>query len=141
MLGLAAVVGVAIDPRSQRDDWRGAVAALGRSSEQRLIAATPASALAPLRYYIPGARPLTEPAVGTREIDYIAMAERSPGQRPKPPRPAAPPLIAGFEFEAGTHAETFTVLRLRAGAPAPIAQSTLAAGLNGEGPLLVSFTR
>jgi 4-amino-4-deoxy-L-arabinose transferase-like glycosyltransferase len=141
VLGVAAVIGVAIDPRSQRDDWRGAVAALGRFPEQRLIAATPASALAPLRYYLPGARPLTEPAVGTREIDYVAMAERTPGERPKPPRPAAPPPIAGFELEAGARAETFTVLRLRAGALVPIAQSTLGAGLNGRAPLLVVFTR
>ncbi len=141
VLGLAAVVGVAIDPRSQRDDWRGAVATLGTSSEQRLIAATPPSGLVPLRYYLPGARPLTEPAIAMEEIDYIAMAERSPGERPKPPRPAAPPLIDGFELVAGARGETFTVLRLRADAPAPIAQSTVAAGLNGRSPVLVVYTR
>jgi len=141
VLGLAAVVGVAIDPRSQRDDWRGAVATLGTASGQRLIAATPASGLAPLRYYLPGARALTEPAIAMREIDYIGMAERKPGERPKPPRPAAPPEVDGFELVAGARAETFTVLRIRADAPAPIARSTVGTGLDGTVPVLVVFTR
>ena len=141
VLGLAAVVGVALDPRSQRDDWRGAVAALGRTPGQRLLVATPASALAPLRYYLPGARPLTEVAIATQELDYIAMAERTPGERPKPPRPPAPPEIFGYALIAGARAETFTVLRLRAAAPAPIAAGGVARGLNNKPPLLVVFTR
>jgi mannosyltransferase len=141
VLGLATVIGVAIDPRSQRDDWRGAVASLGTAPEQRLVAATPASALAPLRYYLPGARRLTEPAIAMREVDYIGMAERRPGERPKPPRPAAPPVIDGFLLVAGARAETFTVLRLRAPTPAPIAESTVAVGLDGRPPVFVVFRR
>ena len=141
VLGVATVVGVAIDPRSQRDDWRGAVAALDTAPEERLIAASPGSALAPLRYYLPDARLLTDPAILTREIDYVAMAERSPGERPKPPRPAAPPQVDGFELAAGVRGETFTVLRIRADEPAPIAPSTVATGLDGRPPVLVVFTR
>ena len=142
VLGVAAIVGVAIDPRSQRDDWRGAVASLGRAPGQRLIVATPASGLAPLRYYLPGARPLTEAAILTPEVDYIALSERSPGERPDPPRPAAPPQLPPYALLAGVREQTFrTVLRMRAQAPQPLPRTTVGAGLDGKAPLLVLFTR
>jgi hypothetical protein len=141
VLGLAAVAGVALDPRSQRDDWRGAVRALGTAPGERLIAATPASALAPLRYYMPGAREVTEPTITTAEVDFIALSERSPGERPDPPRPATPPQIPPYALVAGDRAETFTVLRLRAPAPQALPTTTLATGLDGKVPVLVAFTR
>jgi len=140
VLGLATIVGVALDPRSRRDDWRGAVAALGAAPGERVIVASPASALAPLRYYLPGVRPLTAPAT-TSEVDYVALAERSPGERPGPPRPKAVPQVAGFALAGGTRAETFTVLRLTAAAPQPLQRAALPAGLDGKPPLLLVFTR
>ena len=141
VLGLVTVIGVVLDPRSQRDDWRGAVEALGSAPGERLIVATPPSALAPLRYYLPGARQLTEAAILTPEVDYIALSERSPGERPKPPRPAAPPQLPPYELIAGARADTFTVLRMRAAAPQPLPSTTVATGLDGKAPLLVVFTR
>lgn len=141
VLGVVTIVGVAIDPRSQRDDWRGAVAALGTAPGERVIVASPASALAPLRYYLPGVRPLTGPAATTGEIDYVALAERSPGERPGPPRPKAPPQVAGFALVGGARAETFTVLRLGAAAPQAVQRTAVPAGLDGKPPLVLVFTR
>jgi mannosyltransferase len=142
VLGLAAVVGVALDPRSQRDDWRGAVRALGSAPGERLIVATPATALAPLRYYLPGSRPLVAPFTATNEIDYLGLSERSPGERPAPPRPAKAPMpVSGFELVAGVRAETFTVLRLRAPTVLALARTAVAAGLDGRGPILVVYKR
>ncbi|MEA2218757.1 MAG: mannosyltransferase [Solirubrobacteraceae bacterium] len=142
VLGVVAVVGVALDPRSQRDDWRGAVRALGSAPGERLIVASPASAPAPLRYYLPAARPLAGPAALTSEIDYVALSERRPGQRPAPPRPAQPPIPApGFALVAGARTETFTVLRLRAAAPQAVPRTAVAAGLDGKPPALLVYTR
>jgi 4-amino-4-deoxy-L-arabinose transferase-like glycosyltransferase len=141
-LGLAAVIGVALDPRSQRDDWRGAVRALGTTPGQRIIVASPASALAPLRYYLPGIRPLTEAAIATAEIDYVALSERSPGERPKPPRPrAAPTPVPGFPLIARREADTFTVLRLRAATTLPIPRTAVLVGLDGRADAVLVGTR
>jgi 4-amino-4-deoxy-L-arabinose transferase-like glycosyltransferase len=141
-LGLATVVGVALDPRSQRDDWRGAVRALGTAPGQRILVASPASALAPVRYYLPDARPLTEPAIATAEIDYLAVPERSPGERAAPPRPPAAPMPApGFALTARREAETFTVLRLRAATTLPIPRTAVVVGLDGRPGAVLVATR
>jgi mannosyltransferase len=116
--GAVAVVGVARDPQLQRDDWREAVAALGPITAPRLIVATPGSALVPLRYYLPRLRRARPPQLRTAEIDYIALPERRPGTRPKPPRPAAPVAPGpGYALAGRTDGATFTVLRWRAPAP------------------------
>jgi mannosyltransferase len=142
LLGLIAVVGVALEPRSQRDDWRGAVRALGHEPGERVIVATPASALAPLRYYLPGTRPLTEPAVLTSEVDYIALSERSPGERPDPPRPKQTPDPAPALGLAGeARSDTFTVLRLRATPPIAVSREVVAVGLDGKGAAVLVGTR
>ncbi len=142
LLGLTAVVGVALDPRSQRDDWRGAVRALGTVPGPRILVASPASALPPLRYYLPGAQPLTQGAVATAEIDYIALSERSPGERPNPPRPRDPPMPApGFALNARREADTFTVLRLRAATTLPIPKTAVVLGLDGKAGAVLVATR
>ena len=133
LLGLLAVAGVAADPGSRRDDWRGAVRALGHADGDRVVVATPASALAPLRYYLPSARPLDVPGALTAEIDYLALSERRPGQRAAPPRPPTPPApAAGFAPSGGEEGETFTVVRLRAATPQPVALGAVGTGLDGK---------
>ena len=130
--GTIAVVGVARSPQLQRDDWRAAVAALGPVTAPRLIVATPGSALVPLRYYLPRLRRARPPQLQTAEIDYIALPERRPGKRAKPPRPAAPAAPGpGYALAGRTDGETFTVLRWRA--PAPRAEPvTPRPGLDGQ---------
>jgi mannosyltransferase len=133
VLGLVAVVGVDTDARLQRDDWRGAVHALAHASGDRLVVASPASALAPLGYYLPSARGLAAPAALTTEIDYLALAERSPGARRAPPHPPLAPAPApGFVLAGRTDAKTFTVLRLRAAAPRTVPRAALSTGLDGR---------
>jgi hypothetical protein len=136
-VGVGVAIGVASDPALQRDDWRGAARALGRSDAPRVITATPPAALVPLRYYQPGLRAQREPQTTTAEVDYVALASGYPHQRLAPPRPAQVPAPApGFALAGSTQAETFTVLRLRAPAPRPVALLALATGLDG-GPAAV----
>jgi mannosyltransferase len=133
VLGIVTVAGVAADRELQRDDWRGAVRALGHAPGERLVVATPASALAPLRYYLPSVRKLATPATLTAEIDYVALPRRDPGERPKPPRPRRVPTpVQEFTLAGRSDGETFTVLRLRAHAPVAVAGATVATGLDGR---------
>ena len=118
VLGLVAVIGVDVDPASRRDDWRGAVRALGHAPGLRIVVASPASGAVALEYYLPHARPLAVSGAAAQEIDYLAIGERRPGERPRPPRPpTAPAPVPGFVLAGRTEATTFTVLRLRAAAP------------------------
>ena len=118
LAGTIVVVDVARSPQLQRDDWREAVASLGPITAPRLIVATPGSALVPLRYYLPRLQRAQPPRLETAEIDELALPERRPGKRAKPPRPAAPVAPAtGYALAGRTDGETFTVLRWRAPAP------------------------
>jgi 4-amino-4-deoxy-L-arabinose transferase-like glycosyltransferase len=135
--GLVTVASVARDPKLQRDDWRGAARALGTIAEPRLIVAND-GAFNALRYYLPDLRMAAPPAFTTAEIDYLALPVRLPGERPAPPRPAAPPApAAGYTLAGRTDGETYTVLRWRAPAPRaePIAPSP---GLDGKPAALLT---
>jgi hypothetical protein len=92
----------------------------------------------PLRYYLPRLRRAQPPRVQTAEIDYVALPERRPGKRGKPPRPAAPVAPGpGYALAGRTDGETFTVLRWRA--PAPRAEPvTRRPGLDGTTGALLS---
>jgi mannosyltransferase len=137
--GAIAVIGVARSPQLQRDDWRAAVAALGPITAPRLIVATPGSALVPLHYYLPRLRRARPPAVQTAEIDVLALPERRPGKRAKPPRPAAPVAPGpGYALAGRTDGETFTVLRWRT--PAARAEAVVPhPGLDGTSAALLSI--
>jgi hypothetical protein len=128
---LVAVVGVAVDPALQRDDWRDAARALGPRDGERVIVSTP-GALVPLRYYLPGLRPLDAPAT-TAEVDYLGLAMHRGGSRSAPPRPRDNPLPApGFAVAKRLETPSFTVVAMRAPAPQPVVPGALAVGLDGR---------
>jgi mannosyltransferase len=131
-LGLVAVLGVAEDPAYQRDDWRGAADAIGRTAPgDRVIVAAPGS-LAALRYYLPGLRPLRAPFTPTTEVDYVVLAARTGGGRAQPARPTANPEPGtGFTVAGRTEARTFTAIRMRPPAPQPLLAGNLITGLDG----------
>ncbi|MDQ3677593.1 MAG: glycosyltransferase family 39 protein [Actinomycetota bacterium] len=132
--GLVAVVGVASEPTMQRDNWRGAVRALGPIDDVRVVSA-PNGALVPLRYYLPHVHPTDQPQVRTAEIDYLALAPRVSGRadgRSKPPRPRTPPRpTPRFKLADRTFAETFTVLRLQAPGQETVPAANVARDLRG----------
>jgi hypothetical protein len=131
-LALVAVVGVAVDPALQRDDWRGAARALGTAEGERVIVGAPGS-LVPLRYYLPGLRPLGATPATAVEVDYVGLAMHLGGSRSTPPRPRGNPLPGpGFVVAKRLETATFTVVRMRAPAPQPVAPGALATGLDGR---------
>jgi hypothetical protein len=138
-LALVAVVGVAVDPAFQRDDWRGAARALGAAGRQRVVVAMP-GALVPLRYYLPGLRRLgATPPTTTAEVDYVGVAMHRGGSRSAPPRPRGNPLPApGFVVAKRLESSTFTVIQMQARAPEPVAPGMLAVGLDGRPAVALS---
>ena len=114
VLGTGAVIRVNTDVASQRDDWRGAVAALGSAQLPRAIVATPLQGRLPLALYLHHVQPLLGATADVAEIDLIGMAKRATGERPHPPAPTpvAPP--AGFTLIAIDRTAQYTVARYRA---------------------------
>jgi hypothetical protein len=113
-VGLAVTLGVDLNARYQRDDWRGvarAVPAVGLSA----IEVTPSSGRLALEYYLPGARPLGPAGASVASVEVIALGARGVGAAVQaPPLPDPLPVLAGFGPPvASTHA-TYTVLRYAA---------------------------
>ncbi len=135
--GLVAILGVDVDPAYQRDDWRGAAHALGTPAGERIIVTAP-GALEPLRYYLTRLQQISAAPPSTTEVDYVAVALHRGGGRGTPPRPDGNPVPGpGFVLAGRTDAKAFTVLRLRAPAPAPIDPQMLASGLDGRPAVLL----
>jgi 4-amino-4-deoxy-L-arabinose transferase-like glycosyltransferase len=115
---LAAVVEVAANPEFQRDDWRAAARALGPPTVPRALVVRPLNGLVPLSLYAPRLRGFRGRGVArVAEVDLLAVAERRAGQTPRPPRPPTP-RVPGFRLALRLDRPTFTLIRLRAPAPA-----------------------
>ncbi len=132
-LALVAVVGVAVTPAFQRDDWRGAASALGpRPAGERIVVTAP-GALVPLRYYLPRLRPFGSRPVTSAQIDYLALAPRRGSGRGTPPRPPSDRLLLpGFAVDGRREGETFTVVRTTARRPQPVLAGQLSEGLDRD---------
>jgi mannosyltransferase len=140
---LGALIGVAIcvafvrqDVRidttaaMQRDDWRGAARALGRSPEPRVIVLGPGWVSPVLGYYLPDLRPMPAPR-STREVDLV-IPYSAAGEAPRPPSGA-------FSVEAELWMQNWRihVVRLRAPEPAQVEPSALTTeGFDGFQPFI-----
>jgi mannosyltransferase len=121
---LAATIAVDANPEFQRDDWRGAARALGPATVPRALVVTPLNGLVPLSLYTPHLERFRGAGAPVREVDLLAVAERRPGQTPRPPRPPTPP-IPGFRLVTRLDRPTFTLIRLRGPVPAAFSLARL----------------
>jgi hypothetical protein len=127
VLGLAAVVGVVVEPNWRRDDWRGSARALGPARVQRLVVISPGAGERPFRLYRPDTAPIPRSGVPVREIALVSGPSRG-GHRvhpPTPPRPGRPLAPAFFKEVRRKYADTYTLVVLRA--PSPTGLTALAA--------------
>jgi hypothetical protein len=123
---LVVVSGVAVDPRFQRKDWRGAARALGPVVEERVLVFSPGFVNpGPFRVYFRRGELLHTP-VATREIAVVALAAagRFTTGTPSPPRGPAVPAPPGFRLVERREAETYTLLRFRAPRPLVVSRET-----------------
>jgi mannosyltransferase len=110
-VGIAVSLGVALNVRYQRDDWRDAVATVPRSKTVAVVI-LPASGSVPVSYYLPGARQITTP-VHAPNVELIVLATHPPGkeaQRPRVPNPL--PTMTGYSPPQLERHATFLVIRL-----------------------------
>lgn len=141
-LGLAGVMAlvvvlVDVNPRYQRDDWRGAASAVGAPALTRAIVVSPGSGEIPLEAYLPGLRFLATTAA-VRDLDVIAMPAQTTGSGIAPPVRLTTPLAvpAGFRLVGAVDARTYTVLRYRSPTPVVVTAATLAGTHLGSGSSL-----
>ena len=86
LAGVALAIQVSANARLQRDDWRGAVRALGPAAAPRVLVVTPEVGRTPLRLYAPRTSALPRAGVRVTEIAVVANA-RPPRFAPRPPPP------------------------------------------------------
>ena len=116
-VGVFVVVSVDTRPEFQRDDWRGVARALGKADGPRVIVVSPINGSIPLGLYLPLEKLHT---ADVAEVDAVAVAPRVAGKTRRAPavRVGKPPL--GLTEIARHQGPTYTVVRYRLGAPAPI---------------------
>jgi uncharacterized membrane protein len=108
-LGVVQVIGVDMDERYQRDDWRGAGEFIGRADQPRGVIVTPASGAVPMLHYLQGGRRTPAGGIDVKELVFVGLASRLPGEAAKPPRP--PSVGAeGFTEVRRKQADTYTVV-------------------------------
>ncbi|HEX2232166.1 MAG TPA: glycosyltransferase family 39 protein [Thermoleophilaceae bacterium] len=120
--GLASVVGVALEPTWQRDDWRGMAEALGPADAPRVLVVQPASGRRPLGVYLDELSPLPDRGRRVAELASVYPVRRGMGgaHPAPPPRGGAAPL-AGFSLGRPRLSDTYSIFPQRAPAPQPIA--------------------
>jgi 4-amino-4-deoxy-L-arabinose transferase-like glycosyltransferase len=124
-LGLAAVIGIDLNSRYQRDDWRDAAHAARAGSA---VVVAPASGSVPLGYYLRRAGPLPPSGEPVGAVEVIALGRRDIGTGASAPRlPEPAPALAGFAPALRERHKTFSVLRLRVtGTPVVVTPALLA---------------
>ncbi|MDQ6778402.1 MAG: glycosyltransferase family 39 protein [Actinomycetota bacterium] len=134
VLGIALVIGVAVDGRLQRPDWSGVAHALG-SRPARAIFAVNGCQLLPLSLYVPGLHFARADGAVVSEVDVIVAAEPDwyTVCYPQNRAPIIPRRLGRFrEIGALVQVGQFRVFRLRSAYPVRLNQRTFgAAGLRG----------
>jgi hypothetical protein len=139
VVGLVAVVGVDRTQAFQRDDWRGAIRALGQGTRPRAVVVVPGGGITAVRLYLPGATVPGPRAPAVREVDVLIIAAHQPGAtRHTPALPATPPAPGLVPIGTRT-SETWAVARFRP-ASGSIATSALS-GVAAYGPTTVLVQR
>lgn len=118
-LGLAGVIGVAVTPAWQREDWRGMARALGPAREPRVII-TPAMGRLPLDLYLRGPARPTGGAV-VREIALLYPVRRQSGEEhPLPPPHLTTSAPGGFTLARRRVTDSYAIAVLRVPRPMPV---------------------
>jgi mannosyltransferase len=108
-LGLLQIIGVDAREQYQRDNWRAVGEFIGRADQPRAVIVTPASGAVPMLHYLQGGSPTPAAGIDVKELVFVGLAARLPGEAPKPPRPASVGA-AGFTEVRRKQGDTYTVV-------------------------------
>ena len=126
---LAITLGVSLDQRYGRTDWRGAAERLGEPAGERALVVTPYLSRSLWRPYLPGLAEPAGPTATVAEIAVVGLATEggfSSGAVHPPAVGAAPPAPPGFELVGTDREPTFTLVRYRAARPTEVPVEALA---------------
>jgi hypothetical protein len=122
-ISLAVVIAVNTIPGYQRDNWRGAAAALPPRTHGRVIVSEENASI-PLSIYLPATTPTEAATVSTRELDFIALRTKRTGRSPLPPVVLTSPP-PGFRPAGVRRSETYAVSRFLAPHTTSVTVATL----------------
>jgi predicted membrane-bound mannosyltransferase len=130
-LGLVQVIGVDFNERYQRDDWRGAGEFIGRADQPRAVIVTPASGAVPMLHYLQGGKKTPPAGIDVKELVFVGLAPRLPGEAAEPPRP---PTVGaeGFTEVRRKQADTYTVVVEKSPTGTHITPTVGASSLDGR---------
>lgn len=115
-VSLAVIVAINAIPAYQRDNWRGAAAALPASpTGGRAVFGEDNSSL-PLSIYLPNVKSLRKGALSVQEVDVITLRTRRTGRSPAPPT-IVKQAPHGFRLAGLTATESYAVVRFVAPRP------------------------
>jgi mannosyltransferase len=120
VLSLVCIANVIRDPDFQRDNWRGAVQALGSPTTARAIVADGVGTVT-LPPYLHDASTYPPPGTPVREVDVIWVGRAGYGH---PLIPVAPVALPGFERQE-TRTKSYIVERYRAPVATPVPVTAL----------------
>jgi len=124
-LGLAATLGIDLDSRYQRDDWRGAAGVVPAGSLS-VVVLTPSSGRLAFDYYVPDTQTIAPTGATVSSVEVIGLGARGVGAPVKaPPVPAQPLLLPGFGPPSESSHGTFSVVRYQATGPPALVTPTL----------------
>ncbi|HEX4672422.1 MAG TPA: glycosyltransferase family 39 protein [Solirubrobacteraceae bacterium] len=115
VLSLVCIANVVRDPDFQRDNWRGAVQALGTPTTARAIVADGVGAVT-LQPYLHGASAYPPAGAPVREVDMIWLGRSGYGH---PLLPVAPVALGGFQRQE-IRTKSYVVVRYRAATATPV---------------------
>lgn len=121
-ISLAVVIAVDAIPGYQRDNWRGAAAALPATQNRVIVSEENASI--PLSIYLPRTSPVEGGSVSARELDFIALRTKRTGRSPLPPAVVTSPP-PGFRSAGVRMSETYAVSRFLAPSTTSVAVAIL----------------
>ena len=122
-IGLSLAGYVAATPWLQRPDLRGVASALGAPTLNRVIVLAPTTRIS---VYMRGLQAFPAGGQRVREVDFVAMPVKAPGEVPRVPRRLSHTFtVAGFELWRRIFAERFTIVRFRASSPGPVTRAEL----------------
>jgi uncharacterized membrane protein len=130
-IGVVQVIAVDTNERYQRDNWRAVGKFIGTADQPRAVIVTPASGNIPMLHYLRGGQKTPAAGVDVKELVFVGLATRLPGEEPKPPRP---PQVgaAGFTEERRKEGETYTVVIEKSPTGAHITPTVGASPLDGR---------
>jgi uncharacterized membrane protein len=131
VIGTVRVIGVDTNERYQRDNWRAVGEFLGRADQPRAVIITPASGDIPMLHYLKGGRKTPPGGVNVKEIAFVGLAPRLPGESPMPPRPSQVGA-ANFTESRRKEGDTYTVVVETSPLGAPITPTVGASPLDGR---------